>query len=113
MSDLKTALKELLDGIHAGRFKITGSGSVGYCTSLIDNAEQALAAAEEKPAEGYTLNGNKTVAVSNDTYLSKDMAACPRGCKVQLLGAGGVLSYALYDGDPFWKEWAPLPRRAP
>lgn len=63
-------------------------------------------------ANDYKLDGSGKVAVSTETRLSKDMAACPRGVKVQLCGAGGVLVYSSYDGDSFWIEWAPLPRRA-
>ena len=39
-------------------------------------------------------------------------ANTPRGMKVQLLGKGGVAIYALYDGDPFWTHWCPLPKKA-
>ena len=60
----------------------------------------------------FKLNNKHNVAVSTEVRLSKDMTACPRGCKVQLLGKGGVLVYANYDLNPFWVEWAPLPARA-
>ena len=57
------------------------------------------------------LNTEKTVAVSTDVYWDEDMTACPRGCKVQLLGGGGVAVYGAYDGkNPFFIKWAALPR---
>lgn len=59
-----------------------------------------------------TLNTDRTVAVSKEVYWIEDMTACPRGCKVQLLGAGGVAVYSMYDGkDPFWVGWQAVPRR--
>lgn len=62
----------------------------------------------------HKLNGDATVAVSNEVFWNSDMAACPRGVKVQLLGIGGVAVYGVYDGkDPFFVEWAPLPRHKP
>lgn len=61
----------------------------------------------------HRLNTDRTVAVAQ-SYYWQPMADCPRGVKVQLLGAGGVAVYAIYDGkDPFWVNWAPLPSRPP
>lgn len=61
-----------------------------------------------------SLNTEKTVAVSNDVFWINDMRACPRGAKVQLLGAGGVATYGNYDGkDPFWVAWQSVPRKRP
>lgn len=58
------------------------------------------------------LNTDRTVAVSTDVFWNEDMENCPRGCKVQLLGAGGVAVYGLYDGrDKFWVGWQAVPRR--
>lgn len=61
----------------------------------------------------HTLNTDRTVAVATDVYWNPDMSACPRGVKVQLLGAGGVATYGEYHGpaDTFWTDWAPLPKR--
>lgn len=60
---------------------------------------------------GHKINRDKTVAVSTTQYW-EDMDTCPRGVKVQLLGAGGVAVYALWDGkNPFFTHWAPVPRR--
>ena len=60
---------------------------------------------------GYKLNSDKTVAVSGTQYW-EPIETCPRGVKVQLLGAGGVAAYAQYDGrNRFWVGWAPLPRK--
>lgn len=51
------------------------------------------------------------VAVDHDYFWNEDMGSCPIGCKVQLLGEGGVAIYAKYNGkDQFWKAWAPLPK---
>ncbi len=76
------------------------------------NVEQlaAFVAAVRIAPEGYKLNANKSVAVSNVTFWEEDMTTCPRGCKVQLLGRGGVAVYSHYDGDSFWTKWSPLPR---
>lgn len=64
--------------------------------------------------ENYHLNGNKSVAVSNEVFWNEDMTQCPRGVKVQLLGQGGVAVYAQYVlDDRFWIGWAPLPKRRP
>jgi len=41
------ALRDLLDGIHAGRFIPFNGYSKGYCTSLVEAAEAALAIAEK------------------------------------------------------------------
>ncbi|MGP1680779.1 MAG: hypothetical protein ACTS8S_00425 [Giesbergeria sp.] len=62
-------------------------------------------------ASAHKLNADQTVAVATDVFWNEDMAACPRGCKLQLLGAGGVASYGSYHGDPFWVGWAPVPKR--
>lgn len=62
--------------------------------------------------DAHKLNGESTVAVSTEVFWNPDMAACPRGVKVQLLGAGGVAMYGTYDGkDKFFISWAPVPRR--
>ena len=48
------------------------------------------------------INSEGTVAVDQDYYWNEDMSTCPRGVKCQLLGAGGVASYAVHNGkDPF------------
>ena len=58
----------------------------------------------------HKLNTEQTVAVSNTAYW-EPIKDCPRGVKVQLLGKGGVATYAIYNGDKFWTHWAPLPQR--
>lgn len=56
------------------------------------------------------LDKSGTVAVDPDYYW-RPMETCPRGVKVQLLGAGGVALYGQYNGkDTFYKYWAPLPK---
>lgn len=59
----------------------------------------------------HKLNADQTVAVATDVFWNEDMGACPRGCKVQLLGEGGVAAYGTYHGDKFWTAWAPVPKR--
>lgn len=61
----------------------------------------------------HSINTDRSAAVSNDFHFSRDMHAAPRGVKLILLGAGGVAIIAQYNGkDPFWQEWAPMPRRS-
>lgn len=62
-------------------------------------------------AENFHINANGSVAVADDYYTCTDMTKCPRGVKVYLIGRGGVGHLAIYDGDPFWIEWAALPKR--
>ena len=62
-------------------------------------------------AGAYKLNTDQTVAVATDVFWNEDMSQAPRGCKIQLLGAGGVAYYDTYNGDPFWIGWCPLPKR--
>lgn len=80
-----------------------------------------LALVKEDPAfdsdaylafNAHHLNSDKSVAVSDTYRMSKDMTSCPHGAKSLLLGGGGVLVIANYDGDAFWCEWAPFPGRA-
>lgn len=63
------------------------------------------------PASGHKLNADQTVVVATDVFWNEDMATAPRGTKCQLLGAGGVATYGVYNGDPFWIGWCPLPKR--
>ena len=59
----------------------------------------------------FEINSSNTVAVDREYYW-QPMDTCPRGVKVQLLGAGGVAVYGQYHGkDPWWTHWAPLPVR--
>lgn len=59
----------------------------------------------------HKLNADRTVAVATDVFWNEDMTSCPRGTKCQLLGEGGVATYGVYNGDPFWVGWAPVPKR--
>ncbi len=60
----------------------------------------------------HKINSARTVAVSTEVSFNNDMASCPRGVKVQLLGRGGCALYGNYDGkDPFYIGWAPVPSR--
>lgn len=59
----------------------------------------------------FKLNAERSVAVATDYFWNEDMADCPRGVKVQLLGRGGVAVYGSYSGSDFWTAWAPCPKR--
>ena len=48
-------------------------------------------------------------AVIDREYAFRPIATAPRGAKLQLLGKGGVAVYSVYNGDPFWVGWAPVP----
>ena len=76
-----------------------------YAGALLELGEQV------RTAQAHKLNADQTVAVATDVFWNEDMTTCPRGAKVQLLGAGGVASYGTYHGDSFWIGWAPLPKR--
>ena len=62
-----------------------------------------------KPNRQIDFNRTREVAIDRAYKWNPDMSDCPRGCKLQLLGAGGVPSYAIYTGDKFWVKWAPMP----
>jgi hypothetical protein len=64
---------------------------------------------DEQPA--FHMNSTGDVAVADDYFTRDDFENCPKNTKVYLIGAGGVGTLAHYDGDPFWVEWAPLPKR--
>lgn len=56
------------------------------------------------------LDSTGTVSV-DPNYYWQPLHTCPRACKVQLLGGGGVAVYGQYDGNfRWWKGWAPLPK---
>lgn len=77
--------------------------------AAIDALLSTPAPLESQP--GHRTNAAGTVAVSTTQYW-EPMSACPRGVKVQLLGAGGVAVYGVWDGrNKFWEGWAPMPRR--
>ena len=85
---------------------------VHACVEDVERAISALPMPDVAPSN-FHLNNHRSVAVSNEVYWNENMADCPLGVKVQLLGAGGVAVYAHYHGDPFWEAWAPLPKRRP
>ena len=76
-----------------------------YAGALLELGEQV------RTAQAHKLNADQTVAVATDVFWNEDMTTCPRGAKVQLLGADGVAVYGDYHGAPFWQAWAPLPKR--
>lgn len=79
--------------------------------AALDAALDELLSAPAPLEAGHTVNAARTVAVSTTQYW-EDMATCPRGVKVQLLGEGGVAVYGVWDGrNTFWEGWAPMPRR--
>jgi hypothetical protein len=57
----------------------------------------------------HTINAAGTVAVATNVYW-QPIETCPRGVKVQLLGAGNVATYGVYYGANFWSHWCPLPK---
>lgn len=71
----------------------------------------ALAKKQAEIPATHKLNADQTVAVATDVYFNPDMSTAPRGVKLQLIGEGGVAVYGTYNGDPFWQEWAPVPKR--
>lgn len=47
-------------------------------------------------------------------FWNEDMDSCPRGLKVQLMGAGGIAVYGIYDGRTlFYRAWCPVPAWRP
>lgn len=70
--------------------------------SALENALQA------EPKETFHLNRSRSVAVGNEKFI-KDFTNCPRGVKLQLLNPGGVAVYGIYDGNPQWTGWYPVP----
>ncbi len=60
----------------------------------------------------YSINTEKTVAVSPDYYWLPINKDTPKGVKIQLLGLGGVAVYGEWDGKSrFWQAWAPVPKK--
>lgn len=81
---------------------------------LTAEQRKALMYVDLHPSSPVRLNGDRTVAVATEVYWNEDMRTCPRGVKVQLLGAGGVAAYGQWGGkNPFWTAWAPVPARRP
>lgn len=85
--------------------------STNMCCEKARGTGSTICSECESIETAYHLNSNKSVAVADDYYWNENMKDCPRGTKVQLLGAGGVAAYGLYFGDAFWESWAPLPKR--
>lgn len=91
-------------------------GHINYEEGVVSVLPEPVLAAIEKwrsrtEYPGHKLNADRTVAVATDVFWNEDMATAPRGTKCQLLGAGGVATYGVYNGDPFWIGWCPLPKR--
>ncbi len=91
------------------RHRHPAAWTCAYASALADGQK----AERMEIDDAYKINGDQTVAVSNEVFWNDDMDSCPRGVKVQLLGAGGVALYGTYDGkDKFYTSWAPVPRRS-
>lgn len=76
-------------------------------TGIIEeHAPNVVSIPDEVP---YHMNRSGNVAVSDDTYYNP-MSTCPRNAKVLLLGPHGVATLGVYDGDPQWRGWFPLPK---
>jgi hypothetical protein len=58
----------------------------------------------------WKVTHDKVAAVSKSTVWLP-IETCPKGLKCLLLGAGGVALLGTYNGDPFFTDWHPLPRR--
>ena len=89
-------------------------GHIDYQEGIVTVLPEPVLDAIEKwhmPNSAHKLNADQTVAVATDVFWNEDMTSCPRGAKVQLLGASGVAYYGTYNGDPFWVGWCPLPKR--
>ena len=59
----------------------------------------------------YKMNSSNTVAVSAEVFWIPTGPDTPRGCKLQLLGEGGVACYGVYFGEKFWTHWQSVPKR--
>lgn len=70
------------------------------------NAQGVLPAQIET---SYHMDSSEEVAVADDLFYNP-MDTCPRGAKVLLLGQYGVATLGIYNGDPQWKGWFPLPK---
>lgn len=77
------------------------AGRVSLRKSFDDRVSQAAL---------FKLTDDGSTAVALDYFWQDDMSKCPPA-KVQLLGEGGVAVYGQYNGDPFWRAWAPCPKR--
>ncbi len=89
-------------------------GHIDYQEGIVSVLPEPVLEAIEKwrmPNSAHKLNADQTVTVATDVFWNEDMTTAPRGTKCQLLGAGGVATYGVYNGDPFWIGWCPLPKR--
>lgn len=91
--------------------KIGGCPACGWQSCVARECTHTTGAVTITLPPGHRLNADQTVTVATDVFWNEDMATAPRGTKCQLLGAGGVATYGVYNGDPFWIGWCPLPKR--
>jgi hypothetical protein len=62
--------------------------------------------------QSHKINSAGTAAVAESYYWMPCGPDTPIGVKLQLLGAGGVAIYGMYNPKvKFYTHWAPLPRR--
>lgn len=65
------------------------------------------------PTPKWRRSSDGQAAVDLDYYW-QPMETCPKNTKVQLLTIGGIAIYGSWNGrDPFYTDWAPLPKRRP
>ena len=100
---------------HEELFSLADKVGLGFIRHASDKdiekfeAFAKLVAQRDGASMTIEINSANTVAVDREYYW-QPMDTCPRGVKVQLLGAGGVAVYGQYHGkDPWWTHWAPLP----
>lgn len=107
--------QELLEARHAVRLAVERwrAENPALASQWLQTPAGSAPAATNSVASAYRLNTSRDVAVATDTYWNEDMAAAPRGVKLQLLSIGGVAQYDTYKGEDFWVSWAPVPRRRP
>lgn len=70
--------------------------------------QRAEAQRVQQPNGSYNIK-ERFVAVDQSYDFMPIDENTPRGVKVQLLGQGNVAVYGVYDGNKFWKGWAPCP----
>ena len=71
-----------------------------------------LQCSETVPVAGkqaWHINSAGTAAVSDTQEFLPIGSDTPKGPKVLLLGPGGAAVISPYNGESFWKGWAPLP----
>lgn len=82
-----------------------GKGSAAQLRNIMRNTE---------PEASFKLTADGAAAVATDFYLRPTDQATPRGTLLLLANEdAGVTQKGIYDGDPFWTHWAPMPKFPP